>query len=421
MTSSVEADSGTEPEGDPVQGWVMVGVCFVLGGLAFGVLGSVGVFLKPLVAEFGWSRGQTAFGYSMLSFASAIMGVAWGYVADRYGSERLIMAGAFSMVVALLGLSHLSQLWHFYAAYFLFGAVGFSTFMGPLFGNVGHWFKHNPGLALGIAAAGGALGQAVIPFIVRLMISEYDWRTAYFVLAVAYLIIAVPLALAVKDPPSRKAVQTNVRVQTDPRYSLPPIEIMTWVCAAVIFCCITMSMPIVHLVPLISDRGIAPETAASVLLVLMLSGAAGRIAGGKFADLLGPLPTFMLASAGQTILVIWFPHIDSMIGIYILAVAFGFAYSADMVSIITCMRLMIPVHLAGRAIGLGTAFGMVGMGLGGYLGGALYDLHGDYVWAFAAAALSGGINLLILSGLVLRLGMARRNALLPENPRNASI
>ena len=56
-----------------------------------------------------------------------------------------------------------------------------------------------------------------------------------------------------------------------------------------------------------------------------------------------------------------------------------------------------------------------------YLGGALYDLHGDYVWAFAAAALSGGINLLILSGLVLRLGMARRNALLPENPRNASI
>jgi MFS family permease len=386
----------------------MVWVCFILGGLAFGVLGSVGVFLKPLVAEFGWSRGQTSFGYSMLSFSSAIMGVAWGYIADRYGSERLVMAGVFSMVVALLGLSHLTELWHFYAAYFLFGAVGFSTFMGPLFGNVGHWFKHNPGLAMGIAAAGGALGQGVIPFIVRLMISEYDWRTAYFVLAVAYLIIAVPLALAVKDPSSRRQVQTNAPARLDPRYPLPAMEIMGWICAAVIFCCITMAMPIVHVVPLISDRGIAPETAASVLLVLMLAGVAGRIAGGKFADLLGPLPTFVLASAGQTILVIWFPHIDSMIGIYLLAVFFGFAYSADMVSILTCMRLMTPVHLAGRALGLGTAFGMVGMGIGGYLGGVFYDLHGHYVWAFAAAGLSGGINLLILTGLTLRLRLARR-------------
>ena len=223
------------PEKDPVYGWVMVWVCFILGALAFGVLGSVGVFLKPLVAEFGWSRGQTSFGYSMLSFSSAIMGVAWGYVADRYGSERLIMAGVFAMVVSLLGLSHLTELWHFYAAYFLFGAVGFSTFMGPLFGNVGHWFKQNPGLALGIAAAGGAMGQGVIPFIVRLLITHYDWRTAYFVLAVAYLIVAVPLAHLVRDPSSRKQARSSAPEPLNPRYPLPAAEIMTWICVAVVF------------------------------------------------------------------------------------------------------------------------------------------------------------------------------------------
>lgn len=399
----------SEPEKDPAYGWVMVWVCFLLGALAFGILGSVGVFLKPLVAEFGWSRGETSFGYSMLAFSSAIMGVAWGYVADRYGTERLIMAGVFAMVISLLGLSHLTELWHFYAAYFLFGAVAFSTFMGPLFGNVGHWFKRNPGMAMGIAAAGGALGQGVIPFIVRLLITEYDWRTAYFILAVTYLILAVPLAHLVRDPPSRKLAQSNAPVQLDPRYPLRSTEIMAWICIAVVFCCICMAVPIVHIVPLISDRGVSPETAASVLLVLMLAGVFGRIAGGKFADKLGPLPTFMLASAGQAILVVWFPHVESMAGVYVLAVAFGFCYSADMISILTCMRLMTPVHMAGRALGLGAAFGMVGMGLGGYLGGVLFDLQGNYDWAFTTAGLAGGVNFLILIGLTLRLKMARRS------------
>ena len=73
------------PERDPRYAWVMVAATFVLSGLAFGVLGSVSVFLKPLVAEFGWTRAETSLGYSTVALSSAFFGVLWGYVADRVG------------------------------------------------------------------------------------------------------------------------------------------------------------------------------------------------------------------------------------------------------------------------------------------------------------------------------------------------
>ncbi|MFP6772979.1 MAG: MFS transporter [Alphaproteobacteria bacterium] len=241
---------------DPVYGWVMVGVVFLLTALSFGGLGSVGIFLKPMIAEFGWSRSETAMGYTSLSIAAAIMGIVWGFVADRWG------------------------------------------------------------------------------------------------------------------------------------------------CRAVAF-------PIVHIVPLVSDRGIPPETAASVLMVLMLAGILGRILGGVLGDRLGALPAFMVLSFAQTVLVLWFPFVESLQGTYILSIAFGIAYSGDMAIIIMCMRTMVPAAMAGRALGIGGFFGMLGMGLGSYQGGVLYDLTGDYQWSYTSAALAGVMNLIILSRF-----LARRNRLL---------
>ena len=103
----------TTPDRNPIYGWVMVFAVFILSALSFGALGSISVFLKPLSAEFGWSRGETAFGYTVISFSSALFGMLWGYVADRYGSRYFGFIGAIAMTLSLFLLSKNQNIYQF--------------------------------------------------------------------------------------------------------------------------------------------------------------------------------------------------------------------------------------------------------------------------------------------------------------------
>ncbi|MCH2695793.1 MAG: MFS transporter, partial [Acidobacteriia bacterium] len=186
-------------------------------------------------------------------------------------------------------------------------------------------------------------------------------------------------------------------------FPLSEKEAITWLCSAVIFCCICMSVPIVHLVPLLTDAEFTIEFATSVLMVLMFCGAFGRILGGKLGDMIGALPAYMLMSLGQTVSVIWFPYVTNPIGLYLLAAFFGFTYSGVMSSILVTTRMVVSAKFAGRANSLGSFFGWTGMGMGGFFGGYFFDLYGDYFWSFAFASFMGAINLLILLRFLARI------------------
>jgi MFS family permease len=385
---------------DDRYGWVMVGVTFGLTALAFGGLAGVSVFLKPLAQEFGWSRGEVSFGYTAIAMSSAVAGLFWGWAADRVGTRPLALIAVAAISAATILLSQQAALWQFYLFYFLFGAFGLGALSAPLYAAGGFWFSRNKGLALGLMAAGGAVGQGVTPFVARLLITEHGWRTTYLVLGLAYLVCALPLALLVRDPPARINARKNLPTghAAESPVALSPTATLTWISAAVVFCCICMAVPIVHLVPLLTDRGVPPETAAGVLFALMIAGAVGRILGGKLGDIVGALPAYMMMSFGQTVLVIWFAYLNWMPGIWVLAVLFGLFFSGVMVSILNCVRVMIPARLSGRGMAVAGLFGWMGMGLGGVQGGVLFDLTGDYQWSYTASAVAGVINLVILSG-----------------------
>lgn len=388
-------------------GWVMVFVVFVLSGLAFGSLASISVFLKPVSLEFGWSRGQTSFAYTLASFASAAFGVMWGQLADKYGTKWFGTIGAICMSLTLVSLSSLDSIIQFYILYFLFGAFGCALLFSPLYANVGFWFRENPGLALGIAASGGAIGQAFIPHISGVLIESGGWEDAYIKLAIIYIIIAFPVSLLIKESPWRITARTED--ESDSRdFPLSEKEVVAWISFAVIFCCVCMSVPIMHLVPLLTDSGFTLEFATSVLMVLMICGAFGRIFGGILGDRIGALPGYILMSLGQTVFVVWFPHLSSPAGIYLLAAFFGFTYSGVMSSILVCTRMMVSAKYGARAMSLTSFFGWIGMGLGGFLGGYFFDIYGDYSWAFTFAGIMGLINLVILSQFWLRIRNAKK-------------
>jgi MFS family permease len=388
-------------------GWVMVFVVFVLSGLAFGSLASISVFLKPVSLEFGWSRGQTSFAYTLASFASAAFGVMWGQLADKYGTKWFGAIGAVCMSLTLFSLSGLGSILQFYILYFLFGAFGCALLFSPLYANVGFWFRENPGLALGIAASGGAIGQAFIPHISGVLIESGGWEDAYIKLAIIYIIIAFPVSLLIKESPWRITARTEDESESRD-FPLSEKEVVAWISFAVIFCCVCMSVPIMHLVPLLTDAGFIFEFATSVLMVLMICGAFGRIFGGILGDRIGALPGYILMSLGQTVFVVWFPHLSSPAGIYLLAAFFGFTYSGVMSSILVCTRMMVSAKYGARAMSLTSFFGWIGMGLGGFLGGYFFDIYGDYSWAFTFAGIMGVINLVILSQFWFRIRNAKK-------------
>lgn len=376
-------------------GWVMVVVVFVLSGLAFGSMASISVFLKPVSLEFGWSRGQTSFAYTVASFASAAFGVIWGQVADKYGTKWFGYIGAICMSLVLLALSGLDSIIQFYLLYFLFGAMGSALLFSPLYANVGFWFRENPGLALGLAASGGAIGQALIPHLSGILIENSGWKSAYIDLAIIYILIALPISFLIQESPWRISARTDT-IQEDTDFPLSEKEVVAWISFAVIFCCVCMSIPIMHLVPLLTDKGFSLEFATSVLMLLMFCGAFGRIFGGMLGDYIGALPGYILMSLGQTVFVVWFPHLLSPSAIYLIAALFGFTYSGVMSSILVCTRIMVSAKYGARAMSLTSFFGWIGMGLGGFLGGYFFDIYGDYIWAFTFAGISGVINLFIL-------------------------
>ena len=345
---------------------------------------------------------MTSLGYTAIAFSSALFGLLWGVIADRYGTRWFGVIAAIVMTFSLFMLSRQDSLVEFYGFYFLFGAFGNAMVSSPLFANVGFWFRKNPGLALGITAAGGAFGQGLIPFLTGIGIVEYGWRATYSITAAVYLVIALPIAFFIRESPWRLKTRHSTTVE-ERQFPLSEVEAIAWISVAVVFCCNCMSVPIVHLVPLLTDQGSTVESATSVLMVLMFAGVVGRVLGGRLGDLIGALPTYILMSVGQTFFVFWFPHVDSHFALYALAICFGFTYSGVMSSILVCTRMMVSARFGARAMSMTSFFGWGGMGLGGFIGGYLYDLNGSYFWSYTFASLMGVTNLLILGLFALRI------------------
>ncbi len=383
--------------------WMIVVVSSVLMGMGAGALVSISVFLKPLIAEFGWLRAETAFAYTAGAIAMGIGGIVMGYLSDRFSTRWVALAGMVFLGFSLLLIGNQRSLWQFYLLYCVMGGFGAAALDAPLLANVGTWFERNKGLALGVATAGRSLGQGLVPFVGGILVATYGWRHAYVVLGTVAFAL-VPLAWLVRSPPGLKEAKIAARATSPSEQSeafpVKPIVAVAWLSVAAIFCCIAMGTPMVHVVALARDAGIDQKSAAGVILLIYVSGFFGRIFFGKMADHIGGIRAYLTASAIQTAFVFWFTQLDSLTGFYILAVLFGFGMSGVMTCLIVSVRELTPVYM--RGISTGTIFltGWIGMGLGGYQGGLFFDQSGTYIIPYANAAFAGIANLAIVGSLL---------------------
>lgn len=380
--------------------WVIVFTAAMMLAIAMGLLvNGLSVFFIPLERAFGWSRGSIALINTAGLVGLALGGIVMGRVADRTSKRKVCLFGAVVLGVCVLAAAWANALWQLYLLFFLAGAFGGGSLFAPLIALVGNWFRTGAGLAIGIASAGQAVGQGGVPFGTTFLIDALGWRGAVAALGVIVLATLIPLALLTRDPPSRSAAA--VADDTSSTVPLSLNAIVIWLSAAVILCCTCMSVPLMHLVPLIQGKGISAQEAGGVLFLLLVVAILGRVAFGKLADMIGAIPAYMTASLWQTALVYLFTQINDLNMLYAFAVIYGFGYAGVMTGLLITIRALTPAARRGGATGVIIAFAWLGHGIGGYQGGLFFDLTGAYNVSFANAALAGVLNLLVVGSLYL--------------------
>jgi MFS family permease len=351
-------------------------------------------FFVPIEAAEGWGRSEIAainsFGLLGIAAGSVIM----GFVSDRLGIRPICLIAVTAMAACLLLTAYADAVWQLYVIFFLAGALSGGALFAPIFATVGNWFPTSAGLAIGIAAAGQAVGQGGVPFLSAYLIERFGWRGAMIALGTAVLAVLLPLAVFMRDAPA--AAAGGGAAQIPPIRSSVAVPILS---VAVFFCCACMAVPLMHLMPLIQGLCIPATDAGGVMLAMLLAAIAGRIAYGKLCDMIGPLSSWAVASSLQTAGVLAFTQFTSLRGFLIFSIVYGFAYAGVMTSVLVSARALTPPARRGAFMGVILAFAWIGHAFGGYQGAATFDLTGSYMTAFAIGSAAGLLNLVLVMTL----------------------
>jgi MFS family permease len=330
----------------------------------------------------------------------ALGGVVWGWATDRVNIRVLLAIGGFGMALPLLAMAGVQSLWQLYVAHLVLGGLGFSVLYAPVLAATGEWFDRRRGLAVGIVTAGGALGQGVLPFVANALIDVFGWRLAFLSLALAAAAgLASTLPYVSRPPGAKAAAGTGARTEAGSGVGMTlRLGILA---LAAFLCCTCMGVPLVHLASFVGMVCGSPALGATSLLVAMAFGTVGRVCFGLAADRIGYLPSYALASAIQTACVAAYPLLGGNVSLLALSAIFGFGFAGNMTCLILCVRDFTPASRFGSALGVVLLVAWVGMGVGGYAGGMLFDFTRAYTLSFLLAAAAGLLNLAAIGSLVL--------------------
>jgi len=368
-----------------------------LSGLPFYTFG---VFVVPLVAAFGWTRGQVSIAASFLIVGTAITAPIIGSMIDRYGARRV---GILSMIALSLGYALLTQLGGsiamFYAAWLLMSLVGGGTTPVVWTRTVAVWFDKGRGLALGLALAGSGLASIFAPVLTTRAINAWGWQGGYLALAGFILLVAVPILwvfLADRPPETVASRVAAASARELPGLTLAESRQTTafWkIAIGFFFVSGVIAALIINLVPLLIDRGLSKEDAAGVAGVMGIAVLTGRVAIGFLLDRLSaPLVArTLLAFCSVGCVLLSLPGTPTwVVGIAVLSLGLAAAAEVDLVAFLTSRYFGMKAY--GKIYGWQLTAFYLGAAIGPFAAGLAYDRFQSYVPTlyFAAAALLFG-------------------------------
>lgn len=392
-------------------GWVIVIAAFIGIALTAGISNTQGVFFKPLLEDFGWTRATVAGAFALASIIAAMISPLIGQLADKVGPVIMVgVCGLFTGGTYLL-LSVSNTLWQFYLILAIFMALGNSANFGSVGPTISRWFVTRRGLAQGIVQSGAGLGTIIFPPLATYLILTHNWRYAYVVLGLLILVLVGSMSFIYrrnpegmglrpdgKAPVTKPIISKYQAEENPPSGSRPVIKsftlrqalasksfrLLAFVAMASSF---TQQLVLVHLVPHATDVGFSPAVAAIFMSVMGVSNISGKIVMGIVSDRIGRRNSLIISFSLAISMLFWLMVAHDTWAFYLFAVIYGFAYGS-----------WIPMFpaIAGDLFGLGSlgaiygavmSSNSIGGAIGPFLAGYIFDITKSYNYAFLIAAL----------------------------------
>lgn len=367
---------------------------------------SVVVSLPAVQADFGIARGAASVPFTLTMIGFGVGGVLMGRISDRIGIVVPVAIGGLSMAIGYTAAATTHDVWTFGIPYALFaGMLGTGASFAPLMADISHWFEKRRGVAVSLCASGNYLSGAIWPTVVEHMIRDYGWRNTYIGIGLFCAATMIPLALLLRAPaPVHRAGVVAAPSGKAGTMGLSPGLLQTLLAFAGLACCVAMSMPQVHIVAYCGDLGYGVARGAEMLALMLGCGIISRIASGFVADRLGGMKTMLIGSVMQMTALSLYLLMNGLTSLYVISALFGLFQGGLVPSYAIVIRECFPAREAGARVGIVMMMTLLGMALGGWMSGVIFDATGSYRAAFANGVVWNAANAAIVVFLLLRRG-----------------
>ena len=399
--------------------WLRLAMSLLLMTIGGSGMYAITVVLPRMQQDFGASRGDASLAYTATMIGFGVGGVLMGRLADRFGVMVVVMVGAVGLGLGYIAASFAPGLLWFCLVQGLFiGMLGTSATFAPLVADTSRWFDRRRGIALAICMSGNYTAGAFWPPVMQYFIDLAGWRQTYLGMGIFCIASMVPMALLLRPrPPAQELLAASVgaapaaaAAMAQRPLGLSPTMLTALLSLAGVSCCVAMSMPQVHIVAYCGDLGFGPARGAEMLSLMLGAGVASRLISGWISDRIGGLRTLLLGSLLQGIALLLFLPSDSLVSLYVVSALFGLFQGGIVPAYALIVREYFPPEQAGARVGVVLMATLLGMALGGWMSGAVFDLTGSYQAAFVNGIAWNLLNLAIVGFLLWRasaLGLIR--------------
>jgi MFS family permease len=392
-------------------GYLIVGASLLIMSIMWGGYYAFGVFFKPVLNEFGWTKAMTSGAFSLASILNGLLTIAAGRITDKFGPRMVMTVCGLFLGLGFMLMSQMRDIFHLYLFYGIFIGVGMSGSFIPLTSTVARWFSKRRGLMTGIVTAGTGIGALIGPPVASRLISIYGWRTSYFILGgISLLTVVLSAQLIKRDPKQVGRVPYGENQIEEGRWNLR-VEGFSlreavhasqfWIFCMTGFCygyCVFAIM--VHMTPHAIESGIPAIRAANILATIGGLAILGKVLLGRAGDIVGNRRTLMLGFILMSVALIGL--VSAKIGwmLFLIAGLFGFAYGGIAVSHSPLVAELFGLRSHGLIFGVFAVSVSWGAATGPFLTGYLFDVTNSYQMAFLLCAIIGLTG--ILSAVFLR-------------------
>jgi MFS family permease len=373
-------------------------------------IGGVGMWsfivaLPTVQADFGISRADASMPYTWLMLGFGVGGIFMGKLADRRGIVLPLLIAITSLGAGYVLCAFTTSIWQLALVHgVLLGLFGTSVMFAPLLADISHWFVRRRGIAIAVTASGNYIAGTIWPPILQNMIASFGWRHTFIAVGAICVVTMLPLVLGMRRRPvfhaGGQAAASATTAQGSLGLSPNTLTVLLWI--AGLACCTAMAMPQVHIVAYCGDLGYGVARGAEMLSLMLGFGVVSRIAFGFISDRIGGLPTLLVGSVLQTLVLVLYLGFSGLTSLYVVSALFGLVQGGIVPAYALIVREYFPPQEAGSRVGIVIMSTLVGMAFGGWVSGAIFDATGSYLAAFAHGAAWNVINAGIAAFLLMR-------------------